>query len=82
MSSTARMGMPAVTLPRMGTWAAFSLPSMRMDLLWPAWRLMYPNRSKVRRWAWTVEVDRSPVAAQISRTVGGMPLGASWRRKS
>ena len=76
------MGIPAVTFPKMGTWAAGVSPSTRMERLCPASRVMYPRRSKVFKWAWTVEVDFSPVAAQISRTVGGTPMEASCRRKS
>ena len=65
-----------MTRPKMGTWVeGRASPWMRMDRFSPAPREMYPSRSKVRRWACTVEVDFNPVAAQISRTVGGTPGG-------
>ena len=43
-------------------------------------RVRYPFRSSARRWSFTPFVDRMPICAPISRSVGGYPLSViDWR---
>ena len=74
MHSSARMGLPAATLPRMGTWSFGAGASVRaMARPFPAPLAMTPASSRCLRWKWTVEGDLRPTASPISRTEGGYP---------
>ena len=74
--------MPAATLPRTGTGTArrrssscspwpcgLSTSCTVRDLLGS--RLISPRRSSWFRWLCTVELEESPTASPISRTLGG-----------
>ena len=93
MHSSAKMGVPAATLPTMGmrpatastssgAWrAGRSTSAMARPLPLPFW--MTPSSSMCLRWKCTVEGDFSPTASPISRTEGGYPCSSSvWAMKS
>ena len=76
-SSIAKIGEPAVTVPNIGIAVAVApiafspicVNSIALGLLGSRW--IYPFFSKRERCPCTVEVEESPTALQISRTVGG-----------
>lgn len=73
MSSTARIGSPAVTRPRIGTEAVGLLLTRRMVRPSLSSLSINPRFFRVLRWECTVDVERSPVAEQISLTEGECP---------
>ena len=81
MFSVAKMGMPAVTVPTIGTSISSreepsELPlslseKISIALGFAGSLLIYPFLSSLSRWPWTVDVDLRPTASHISLTEGG-----------
>ena len=80
MHSWARIGAPAATLPKMGTWfsIAWTVGTVMARPL-QALFSMRPASSSFFRWKWTVEGDLSPTASPISRTEGAYPCSPIMR---
>ena len=77
--STAVIGTPAVTLPMTGTCIVSSISiassnsslTISMALGFVGSRLIYPFSSNLDKCPCTVELEASPTASPISRTLGG-----------
>src|SRR5207302_29576 len=78
MFCSARIGLPAATLPTTGIDTALRR-FWSSSASWTSWtvrdllgsRLIRPRRSSWFRWLWTVELELRPTASPISRTLGG-----------